>query len=447
MPFRAEQGVLRGRVDWGMIVAVAGLVAAGSLAILSAASPLPMYGAILQKHFLAMGIGVALFVFGLGFNYQVYQDQSKVLYGLAVAMMVLVLGIGQVARGTKGWIHLGLFSFQPSELARIMSILVLANYLDRNASRAGTLRYALTAIAIVAPVMGLVLIEPDFSGAIPFFPIALGMLFCAGASVVPLLAMGVCGLMTFGLVDLWTLMSIRPEWTANSVILTFLYQIQDFNLSLVAAIVGICVATFAAWKLAAALRLNVHGLFFAAAGVILTVGLCMAIVFNHQLKGYQRDRFVAFLMPESNVQGAAYNVRQAQIAIGSGGLWGKGVFSGTQSRLGFVPERHTDFIYAVIGEEMGFLGAMFVLAMYLLLLWRIVHTARLSRDRYGYLVCCGMAATYGFYLVANVGMCLGMMPVIGIPLPLVSYGGSSLAIALFSLGIVANIYSRRYAFY
>lgn len=447
MALRSEQGVLRGRVDWGMLVAVAGLVTVGTLAILSAAAPLPSYGAILQKHFLAMGIGAALFVVGLGFNYQIYQDQSKILYGAAIAMMAGVLLIGQVARGTKGWIHLGFFSFQPSELARILAILVLANYLDRQASRAATLKYVLTSIAIVVPVMGMILIEPDFSGAIPFFPILLGMLFCAGASIAPLLAMAVCGAMTFGLVELWTLMSIWPDWTASSTVLTFLSHMKDFNAYLLGAVAAILVATLTVWKLASALRLNVHGLYFAAGGAVLATGLCMAVVFDHQLKGYQRDRFVAFMMPETNVQGAAYNVRQAQIAIGSGGLWGKGVFSGTQSRLGFVPERHTDFVFAVVGEEMGFLGSTFVLAMYLLLLWRIVHTARLARDRYGYLVCCGMAVTYGFYLLANVGMCVGMMPVIGIPLPLVSYGGSSLAISLFSLGIVANIYARRYAFY
>ena len=131
----------------------------------------------------------------------------------------------------------------------------------------------------------------------------------------------------------------------------------------------------------------------------------------------------------------------------SGGLWGKGAFSGTQSQLGFLPERHTDFIYAVIGEEMGFLGGMSVLGLYLLLLWRIVNTARLARDRYGYMVCCGFAAVYGFYLLLNVGMCVGLVPVAGVPLPLLSYGGSSLAVTLFSMGIVANIYSRRYAFY
>ena len=136
---------------------------------------------------------------------------------------------------------------------------------------------------------------------------------------------------------------------------------------------------------------------------------------------------------------------QSQIAIGSGGALGKGLFNGTQSQLGFLPERHTDFIYAVVGEEMGFVGTMTILAFYLLLIWRIVSIGKLARDRYGFLVCSGLATMFCFELVLNVGMCLGLMPVAGIPLPLISYGGSSLVITLWALGIAANIYSRRYA--
>jgi len=167
-------------------------------------------------------------------------------------------------------------------------------------------------------------------------------------------------------------------------------------------------------------------------------------VVNRRLKPYQRDRFAAFIAPKQDLEGAAYHVRQSQIAIGSGGFLGKGLFEGTQSQLGFLPERHTDFIYAVIGEEMGFWGAVGVLLLYFLLVWRLAETARSARDRYGYLVCSGLAVMFGFELVLNVGMCVGLMPVAGIPLPLVSYGGSSLVIALWSLGIASNVHYKRY---
>jgi rod shape determining protein RodA len=166
---------------------------------------------------------------------------------------------------------------------------------------------------------------------------------------------------------------------------------------------------------------------------------------NRSMKSYQRNRFVAFVAPHTDAQGAAYNVIQSKVAVGSGGVWGKGLFSGTQSQLGFLPERHTDFIFATIGEEMGFLGAGLILGLYMLVLWRIVTAARLARDRYGYLVCAGLSSMFAFVMMLNIGMCVGLMPVAGIPLPMISYGGSSLVINLWSLGIVANVYARRYA--
>ncbi|MFH1723401.1 MAG: FtsW/RodA/SpoVE family cell cycle protein [Elusimicrobiota bacterium] len=444
---KSEHGLFRGRIDWPLVGAIVGLVLVGSVAMLSAASPLPYYSQILQRHFLALGAGTVLFVFGLGFNYQIFQDQSKTLYILALGLMVLVLLVGDVQRGTRGWLRSPYFSFQPSEFARIVMILVLAAYLDRRAKASSTVGYVLGAFGVVLPVLALILLEPDFSSALTFFPMLLVMLFCGGANIAHLLAMTAYGAVALFLPLLWTLLSLRPEWTASSATLGFFLRLREFDLPLLLTVAGIFFVVYIAWRLALQLRVHAPAPYFVVTAIILAVGLGSGALVDHQLKGYQRARFVAFLVPEVDPRGAAYNVQQAQIAIGSGGLWGKGVFSGTQSRLGFLPERHTDFIYAVIGEEMGFVGSMSVLALYMLLLWRVVNTARVARDRYGYLVCCGVAAISAFYLLVNVGMCLGLVPVAGVPLPLVSYGGSNLAVTLLSMGIVANIYSRRYAFY
>ncbi len=211
-------------------------------------------------------------------------------------------------------------------------------------------------------------------------------------------------------------------------------------------VVLLAIACFLAWRLFIWARVQVHWMAFAAIAAVMAAGLGSAVVVNDQIKVYQRKRFLAFLAPEVDPQGAAYNVNQALVAIGSGGVTGKGVFSGTQSQLGFLPERHTDFIFAVIGEELGFLGAILVLALYLTLIYRVVNAARLARDNYGFLVCCGLAAMFTSYLVINVGMCLGLAPVAGVPLPLLSYGGSSLVVTLWALGIVENIHSKHYAF-
>ena len=444
---KSDRGFIRGRVDWALVGAMMGLLIIGTVGVLSAASPLPYYSAILQKHFLALGIGSILFVFGLGFNYQVFQDQSKTIYALVVLIMIAVLVFGETQRGTKGWINFPMFSFQPSEIARLGTLLVLANFLDRRAKSSHRVSYVLGAFGVTLPVMALILMEPDFSGTLPLFPMLLAMLFCGGANLAHLFAMGSYGALTLALPLFWTLLSLRPEWTSSSWFLDFFMRLREFDVPLAIAMGVIIVGTWIVYKIMQLLRFNAPAAIFVVAAAILSTGLASGVLVDHQLKGYQRNRFVAFLVPQADPRGAAYNVRQAQVAIGSGGLWGKGVFSGTQSRLGFLPERHTDFIYAVIGEEMGFVGTMSVLALYMLLLWRIVNAARVARDRYGYLVCCGIGAVTAFYLLVNVGMCLGLVPVAGVPLPFVSYGGSNLAVTLLGMGIVGNVYSRRYAFY
>lgn len=444
---KIERGFLSGRVDWTLVCSVLGLLTIGTIAILSAASPLPFYSSVIQKHFLALGIGALAFVIASGFNYQVFQDQSKLIYFLIIVMMVWVLFFGETQRGQTAWIRFPYFSFQPSELARILTILILAGYLDRRGSDVQTLGYMAGAFAVVVPVMGLILLEPDFSSTLTFFPMIFGMLFCAGASVAPLMAMTGFGALTLSLPLFWTLISLHPEWTQSGWILSAFMSTRAFDFPLVIAIAGIFVLLFFVWKMTVWMRFNAPAPYFLVIALVLSIGLCSGVVVDRQLKGYQRDRFVAFLVPDKDPRGSAYNVTQAQIAIGSGGLWGKGIFAGTQSQLGFVPERHTDFIFAVVGEEMGFFGAISVLGLYALLLWRIVDTARTARDRYGYLVCCGLSTVYGFYLMVNVGMCLGLVPVAGIPLPLLSYGGSNLVVTLLALGIVGNIYSKRLSFY
>ena len=151
----------------------------------------------------------------------------------------------------------------------------------------------------------------------------------------------------------------------------------------------------------------------------------------------------AFFAPKSDPQGAGYNVLQAQIAMGSGGVFGKGLFSGTQSRLGFVPEKHTDFILAVVGEELGLWGTLLVLGLYLVILWRLVMIGYSAGDRYGYLVCGGMFGMFFTYMLINFGMLIGIVPVAGIPLPFISYGGSNLVSSLFALGVAQSVHARR----
>ena len=203
--------------------------------------------------------------------------------------------------------------------------------------------------------------------------------------------------------------------------------------------------SWALWRLSVKLYANVTGIYFAGAALVLIFGFFSGVLVKNQMKDYQQKRLEVFLSPESDPRGAGYNLLQARIAVGSGGIFGRGVFSGTQSRLGFVPERHTDFILAVVGEEMGFWGMLLVMGLYVLVMRRVMMGAKVARDRFGYLVNCGIFAMFLVYFGINFGMLLGFAPVAGVPLPLLSYGGSNLVATMAAVGIAESVYARRYA--
>ncbi len=164
----------------------------------------------------------------------------------------------------------------------------------------------------------------------------------------------------------------------------------------------------------------------------------------YNLKGYQRERIYTFLEPERDPLGHGYHSIQSKIAVGSGGFWGKGIGKGSQTRLGFLPERHTDFIFSVVGEELGFIGAVTILVLYFLILGRSIHIAQTARDKLGIYVTLGAVALLLFHILENVGMVVGLMPITGIPLPLLSYGGSSVLATFMMLGLIINVRMRRY---
>ena len=163
------------------------------------------------------------------------------------------------------------------------------------------------------------------------------------------------------------------------------------------------------------------------------------------LQQYQLDRLGAFIDPENNTQESAYSVNQSKIAIGSGGFTGKGLFNGTQTKLAYVPEQNTDFIFTVVGEELGLIGSALVLALFAIVVWRTWRTAALAKDLYGTLVCVGVLAMFVFQIFENVGMTMGIMPITGIPLPFLSYGGSATLASFAAIGLVANVHMRRFS--
>ena len=195
----------------------------------------------------------------------------------------------------------------------------------------------------------------------------------------------------------------------------------------------------------AIMALFLGGIQFRHAAVILLVaGVLMPAVWMKGLKPYQKDRLTSFLHPEADSQKSGYQLEQSKIAVGSGGIWGKGVRKGTQTQGSFIPEPHTDFIFAAWAEEHGFVGAITLLLLYFMVLMRLVHNAQTAPDRVGGFVVMGVVAVLAFHVLVNAGMVVGFMPVTGIPLPLMSYGGSSVLFMFLALGIVMNIRMRRF---
>ena len=186
--------------------------------------------------------------------------------------------------------------------------------------------------------------------------------------------------------------------------------------------------------------LRMRAVFLLAAALVLAAGLAWPL-----LKDYQKTRIYTFLDPSLDPRGAGYQKIQSQIAVGSGGLVGRGFMEGSQAQLGYLPARQTDFIFSVLAEEMGFLGVLVVLGLYLLVLWRALETAQLARDRVGAFLAAGIAATLAFQVVYNVAMVAGLVPVKGLPLPLMSYGGSSVLSSLLAVGLILNVRMRRFA--
>ncbi len=437
-----NQSIKRSSIDFVLMISMALLALIGFAIVYSALSTSPLGQNVFRTQLIALPVAVGAFIFGWLFNYQIYSEQYKNLYIFIMALLIGVLVFGVTQRGSHSWFRLGIISFQPSEICRIATILITAAFLQRQKQNIKEFKVLIWLGLILLPIFGLIMMQPDFSSVVVTAPALLVLLFAAGVNIYYfglILAFG----LTAGIFPiLWTYLGLNPE-LSNNFFAQIILSLRDNIWYILGFSIFIFVACWLFKQLLKQFRIDVSGvLVFILAGAILS-GFLSGLFVEKKMKPYQRKRVEAFLAPKSDPKGASYNVLQAQIAMGSGGVFGKGLFSGTQSRLGFVPERHTDFILAVLGEETGLLGTLAVLLLYLILLWRTTLIATLSSDLYGYLVCCGIFGIFFTYLIINFGMLIGLVPVAGIPLPFISYGGSNLVASMWAFGIVENIYRRR----
>ena len=322
-------------------------------------------GSVFLRALMWTAIAVAVFLVATSFDYHWLKTFAWPLYAIQLGLLVITLAIGGGVGGTSRWVSIFGLQFQFSELAKVLMIVVLANYLGSRIGRLGSLWSMLGAGILAGPPFVLVLMQPDLGTALVFGAILVGTVFMSGASL---------------------------RWIGAG-----------------------AVAAIAAFP----------------------------FVWTYILADYQKARLTAFLNPLADIQGTGYQLYQAQLAVGSGGWFGKGLTNGTQNALGLLPVQDTDFVFAILAEELGFIGAIVVLSLYVALIWRVLTAGWRSKDPFGTIFACGVASMLLFQMFVNVGMVIGIMPITGIPLPFISHGGASLISIALALGILQSINVRQ----
>jgi rod shape determining protein RodA len=361
------------RLDWVLVLAVAGLVAFGLWAI-SGITRFdvpgdPDYQLVRQS--IAVGVGVVALLLALVTPLTVLRRHWRVFYAVTLGLMVLVFAYAEAIRGSKRWLEIGPFQFQPSEFGKVCLVIALAGFLVERGSRITSMRTVLAAVGLAAVPTVLVFLQPDLGTA---------MVYAAALAAVLLIA--------------------GTRWKHLAVLLS------------VTALLVLSIV----WLLP-------------AAGV-------------EVLKPYQTARLTGFTNPDEDPAGLTYNVKQSITAIGAGGIDGRGVTGASQTRLAYLPEHATDFVFASLAEQRGFFGAAILLLLYMLVVWRGLRVITVAGDLFSAMLAAGIVFAFLFQLFVNVGMTMGIAPITGIPLPFVSVGGSSIVANLLAMGLLLSIHAR-----
>ncbi|MDR1908390.1 MAG: rod shape-determining protein RodA [Spirochaetaceae bacterium] len=371
-------------------------------------------------------------------NYRRLYQLSVYFYVGAAALLIYTCLFGRTVSGARAWIGFGSFGVQPSEFAKITTILLLARYLDGSSrSRSTFLRFAISCVIVFIP-MGIVLIQPDFGTSLVFIPILLVMTFVAGISlryVFFLVAfIGLTGILT--VLPLWQSYILKNTLPA----LRILVDPRFVTVTILALLVILAIALFGYF------RYGKRYFFWIGYGTAIAILSLGASFMSHRvLKDYQIMRLIVFLDPNVDPQGSGWHIIQSATAIGSGGLWGKGYLQGTQSHYRFLPQQSTDFIFSIFSEEWGMMGGLLVFTLFLVICLRLARTMRITGDAFGALTVAGLSAMYIFHFLINVGMTMGIMPITGIPLMFMSYGGSAMISAWAGIGLALSVNVHRYS--
>jgi len=399
---------LNEKIDLALLLPSILLMIFGLLAIYSSTVNHPTASGNFNKQFFWFLLSLAAAIIAYLLPHRTYRLLAVPSYIISIVMLALVLVMGKTVYGSKSWLGIGSLGMQPSEFAKIGLILFLAYWISRKQTDINSVKdLAITLAAGLTPIF-LILLQPDMGTAIVFGLITLFMIFWGGISLFGLFVVLSPGFVTFA-----SLFGTVPLiFTLIVVLVLLIYFKKDLFISTTVFVINIAA-----------------GFFFDYLYRI--------------LQPHQQKRIETFLDPNSDPLGAGYNALQAKVAIGSGGLVGKGFMEGNQTQLRFIPEQWTDFIYCVVGEEFGFIGSIIVIALFLVIFMRLLKLTSLARDKFSSLVIVGILVLLFVHFGINIGMNVGITPVIGLPLPFLSYGGSSLLVNMTLIGIALNIYKNR----
>ncbi|MCL1836907.1 MAG: rod shape-determining protein RodA [Treponema sp.] len=369
-------------------------------------------------------------------NYRRLYDFSLYLYLIALIPLLYTLFFGRVVHGTR-WLRIGFFGIQASEFAKITTIIFLARYLaDTRRSGGSFVRFLVSCLIVFIP-MGIVLVQPDLGTALVFIPILLSITFMAGLSIRYVI-------FSISVIFLTGILTVLPLWQTYILKKTIPALVLLTNVRLVAIIILalLIISAIAVFGFVKYRKRYFYWMLYVVAIIVLSLG--GSYMGRKLLRNYQIMRLIVFLDPSVDPRGAGWNIIQSKTAIGGGGFSGKGYLQGTQSQYRFLPEQSTDFIFSIFSEEAGFIGGIIVFALFLIICLRLVHIMKTTTDPFASYICAGLAGVYSFHFLVNVGMTMGIMPITGIPLVFMSYGGSSMISTMLGIGVAMSIYVRRY---
>ncbi len=367
-------------------------------------------------------------------------DISEYIYLFGIFLLILTLIIGTRVRSSKSWIRFGPIGIQPSEFMKIFYILFLSKiislYQNDDKYRKSLKFFFITFLITIIPVL-LILKQPDFGSAFIFLLIFITIGFFADLNSEMLILMIIMGLFIF----LIPILRIYLKIIDTSVFIkNIIFSNKYFLIVSILIITTGVIVLLISYNFESKLLMRISIIFIGVG-----VALVLSIIADKILADYQKKRLLVFINPELDKLGSGYNIIQSKIAIGAGGIFGKGIFKGTQSQFGFLPERSTDFIFSIIGEEGGFLLSFAILFMWGIIYYKILNLIKQTSSYYYKIVLSGIFGYFFNQTILNIGMTIGLMPITGVPLPFISYGGSSLIASIFAYMIVLNISMKRYS--